>query len=77
MEIKIEEYLLLVRKTVKKYKNVSKSLGIDDEDLFQEGCLGLIEAKNNYKSELNIPFSKYAIYWIRKYILKSIKNIKS
>ncbi len=47
-----------------------------EEDLFQEGCIGLIEAKKRYKPELNVPFQSYANFWIKKQILEAIKDYK-
>ncbi|MCM8785759.1 MAG: sigma-70 family RNA polymerase sigma factor [Candidatus Omnitrophica bacterium] len=71
--IKIENYFPLVKKILKRYENK----GVEKDDLFQEGVMGLIEAKNNYKYDMNVNFATYAQYWIKKYILKSIdKNRK-
>ncbi|MCM8767760.1 MAG: sigma-70 family RNA polymerase sigma factor [Candidatus Omnitrophica bacterium] len=70
--IKIENYFPLVKKIVKKYENT----GVEKEDLFQEGCIGLIKAKNNYKEGMNVNFSTYATYWIKKYIIQSIEKSK-
>ncbi|HOK56194.1 MAG TPA: sigma-70 family RNA polymerase sigma factor [bacterium] len=72
MEIKIENYFPLVKKIVKRYEGI----GVESEDLFQEGCIGLIEAKNNFKEEMNVNFLTYATYWIKKYILESVEKYK-
>jgi RNA polymerase sigma factor (sigma-70 family) len=52
MEIKIEEYLPLIKKVAKGYRNK----GVELEDLIQEGFIGLIEAKRRYKKEFNVSF---------------------
>jgi RNA polymerase nonessential primary-like sigma factor len=68
MEIKIEEYLPLIKKVAKGYRNK----GVELEDLIQEGFIGLIEAKRRYKEEFNVSFSKYSLYWIKKQMVEAI-----
>jgi len=73
MKIKIEEYLPLIKKIARRYKNK----GVEIEDLIQEGFIGVIEAENRYREELNVPFFKYALYWIKKKMVEAIiKNSK-
>ncbi|MCM8771563.1 MAG: sigma-70 family RNA polymerase sigma factor [Candidatus Omnitrophica bacterium] len=76
MDINVENYFPLVRKILKRYETMIGNLGIEKEDLFQEGCLGLIEARKNYKDNMKVPFSKYAYFWIKKNIIQSIENFK-
>lgn len=38
---------------------------LTDSDLFQEGCLGLINAVERYDCRLGYRFSTYASFWIR------------
>ena len=45
------------------------------EDLFQSGCIGLINASNTYNNKLNIKFSTYAYTCIKNEILKYIKKL--
>lgn len=40
--------------------------GVDDEDLFQEGCYGLIEAVDRYDYTKDVLLTTYATHWIRK-----------
>lgn len=47
------------------------SSGISFDDLFQEGCIGLIEAANRFDPEKNTRFSTYATPWIKKYITRA------
>ena len=42
--------------------------GIDWEDLFQSGCVGLLEAIAGYSSKEGKRFLTYAGYWVRKRI---------
>ena len=65
----ILEYENLVYSIINKYKN------FDREDLYQVGMIGLIDAKRNYKKEVNTKFSTYAYFYIlgkvKEYIRKS------
>lgn len=57
MDYLVEEYAPLINSIAKKFYNVER------EDLYQAGCLGLIKAYNNYKSEFG-TFSGYAYKYI-------------
>ena len=48
----------------------SRSPGDLYEDLYQEGCVGLVEATQRFDYRRGVPFSSYASY----YIVKHIKN---
>lgn len=48
----------------------SRSAGNLYEDLYQEGCVGLVEATERYDYRKGVPFSSYASY----YIVKHLKN---
>lgn len=52
------------------YKNINEY-----EDLFQTGCICLINASNTYNNKLNIKFSTYAYTCIKNEILKYIKKL--
>ncbi len=60
----------LVHSIVKPYQNK----GIDTDDLVQEGYIGLLEAYKHFNKSSNAKFSTYAVYWIKKYILKALEN---
>jgi len=64
----INEHTGLVRSIALSYPHC----GIDHEDLMQEGFLGLLEAMRHYRVEFQTKFSTYAVFWIKKYILKAI-----
>lgn len=43
-------------------------------DMIEEGNIGLIEAVNRFDYGLNVPFSSYATWWIKKYIIAGIQD---
>ena len=45
--------------------------GVSFEDLYQEGCIGLVMAAGKFNPEKNCRFSTYATSWIKKYIRQS------
>ena len=67
-DIDITEYEALVKSIVGKYLNK----GLAFEDLFQEGMIGLMEAKKRFKKEKDVKFSTYSTYWIKKKILAAL-----
>ena len=66
----IESNLSFVVKVASEYRN----LGLPFEDLLNEGNLGLIEAAHRYDASKGTKFITYAIWWIRKSILKSLSE---
>jgi RNA polymerase primary sigma factor len=59
---------------VAKVASEYRSLGIPFEDLLNEGNLGLIEAAQRFDPEKDNKFISYAIWWIRKAILKALSE---
>jgi len=51
-----------------------RSLGVPFEDLLNEGNLGLLEAAGRYDASKGTKFITYAVWWIRKKILKAIAD---
>src|SRR5512134_2546509 len=66
----IESNLSFVVKVATEYRN----LGLPFEDLLNEGNIGLIEAAHRYDASKGTKFITYAIWWIRKSILKALSE---
>ena len=66
----VESNLSFVVKVASEYRN----LGIPFEDLLNEGNIGLIEAAHRYDHRKGTKFITYAIWWIRKSILKALSE---
>jgi len=64
----VEANLRFVVKAASEYRN----LGLPFEDLLNEGNLGLIEAAHRFDATKGTKFITYAIWWIRKSILKAL-----
>jgi RNA polymerase primary sigma factor len=64
----VEANLSFVVKVASEYRN----LGLPFEDLLNEGNLGLIEAAHRFDATKGTKFITYAIWWIRKSILKAL-----
>ena len=56
-DIEIKENLGLVHACAKRFKG----RGIDYDDLYQAGCVGLVKAFDNFDSTLGYKFSTYAV----------------
>ena len=63
----------LVSKAYNRYKDTSTYL--EEEDLFQEGLLGLYRATKLYNSSKNVKFSTYAYKAIDSFILRHVIKI--
>ena len=70
--LKIEDYEKLI------WKVANKFYGVEKEDLYQAGMLGLLKACKNYKENHDTKFSTYAMNYIfgEMYLLANNKNIK-
>jgi RNA polymerase primary sigma factor len=66
----VESNLSFVVKVASEYRN----LGLPLEDLLNEGNLGLIEAAHRYDASKGTKFITYAIWWIRKSILRALSE---
>jgi RNA polymerase primary sigma factor len=69
----VESNLSFVVKIASEYRG----MGIAFEDLLNEGNLGLIEAANRYDHRRGTKFITYAIWWIRKAILRALAEHSS
>ncbi len=66
----IKANLSFVAKVASEYRY----LGLPFEDLLNEGNVGLIEAARRFDPEKDNKFISYAIWWIRKSILKALSE---
>ena len=69
----VESNLSFVVKVASAYRG----MGLQFEDLLNEGNLGLIEAANRYDHRRGTKFITYAIWWIRKAILRALAEHSS
>jgi RNA polymerase primary sigma factor len=69
----VESNLSFVVKIASQYRG----MGLQFEDLLNEGNLGLIEAANRYDHKRGTKFITYAIWWIRKAILRALAEYSS
>lgn len=60
----------LVYKIARQFQNAP----ISQEDLAQEGMCGLIHAVDNFKYQMRVRFSTYAVLWIRQAIMHALTN---
>lgn len=75
---KLEELILKYEKLIYSIMKYFRDYSNKD-DLFQVGCIGLINAYNNYNSDNNVKFSTYAYSYIlgeMKKLVREDKGIK-
>lgn len=63
----------LVVKEVNKFINY-QTPSMDFDDMYQLGYVGLLEAMKRFDLNMENEFSTYAVYWIRKSIIRGINN---
>ena len=66
----VSENLGLVRSIVKRFMN----RGVDLEDLFQIGCIGLLKAVDKFNLEYQVKFSTYAVPMIAGEIRRFLRD---
>jgi RNA polymerase sporulation-specific sigma factor len=72
----IEQALPLVRFVVKRYLNKAKMQGIEFDDLFNTGCIGLIKAIDRFDPDLGYKFTTYAVALIRGEIHRYLRDFR-
>ncbi len=65
--------LAFVVAIAKKFANRGARL----DDLIQEGNIGLMKAIEHFDSKKNVRFATYAVWWIRAYITRYLKDNRS
>jgi RNA polymerase primary sigma factor len=63
----IESYLGLVAAMARRYAR----WGVPLEDLFQEGCLALVQAIDHYDPEKGMRLSTYISWWVKQAIRRA------
>ncbi len=74
-DILMKKYSKLVEKYARHYYLKNKNIGIEIEDLYQEGMLGVVMALNDYNSNDTL-FYTYALLCIRREMERLIKASK-
>lgn len=75
MNIEIADHLNLVRHTIKHF-NYTPPYDMDEDDLFQIGCMGLMKAIKKFDPSLNYKFSTYAVVLIRSELNRALDYYK-
>src|SRR3954471_5314914 len=65
--------LAFVVAVAKKFANRGARL----DDLIQEGNVGLMKAIEHFDAKKNVRFATYAVWWIRAYITRYLKDNRS
>ena len=75
LETLIKQNEKMVNKLVNRFITLNDK-SIDKDDLFQEGCIGLMTAANKYdfENENKAQFITYAIWWINSKIYRYFKS---
>ncbi|GLT87557.1 hypothetical protein SLE2022_056360 [Rubroshorea leprosula] len=66
----IKSNIRLVISTAKNYQGV----GVNLQDLVQEGCRGLVSGAEKFDASKGFKFSTYAHWWIKQAIRKSLSD---
>lgn len=69
-----EKYEPVIDYYSKKYLSFVQGKGLDYNDLFQEGLIGLDSAINNYREQKDIKFSTFAFICIKRKIFTAVKS---
>ncbi len=69
-EILITENSPLIKSVIRRYKNK----GVEDEDLYQLGCMGFVKAINNFSPDYNVKFSTYAVPMIAGEVKRFLRD---
>lgn len=69
-----DKYAPVINYYAKKYSVYVEGKGIDYNDLYQEGMIGLNSAINDYKHQKDIKFSTFAFICIKRKIFTAVKN---
>lgn len=71
-----DKYKPIIEMKAKKYKLLGKKVGLEYNDLFQEGMVGLTEAINSYKDNKDTKFASFANICIERQILSVLATAR-
>lgn len=74
-ETLFKKYEAVVDYYAKKYSHLVEGKGIDYNDLYQEGLIGLDSAIKGYKDQKDIKFSTFAFICIKRKIITAVKKV--
>lgn len=69
-EVLVERNLALVKSIVRRFLH----RGVEYDDLYQIGCIGLVKAIQNYDAKYNVQFSTYAVPLISGEIKRFLRD---
>ena len=69
-EMLVTENMGLIWNIIKRFKG----RGVEQEDLFQIGCIGLIKAIDNFNLDMDVAFSTYAVPMITGEIRRFLRD---
>ncbi|MBR5341780.1 MAG: sigma-70 family RNA polymerase sigma factor [Erysipelotrichaceae bacterium] len=70
----LDEHRLMIYKIINSFNLNSGDFKVDENDLFQEGCLALYDSAFTYEEKHNVKFSSYAYMNIRSRIVGVLRN---
>lgn len=74
LNILYDKYKPIIDLKAKKYLKYGKKIGLEYQDLFQEGMLGLSEAINSFKDDKKAQFKTFANLCIERQIFSLLKK---
>lgn len=74
LNILYEKYKPIILLKIKKYTKYAKKIGLEHNDLFQEGMIGLSEAITNFKVKKEVKFSTFANLCIERQLFSALKR---
>ena len=70
-----QKYKPVITYYANKYSTYVEGKGLDFNDLYQEGLIGLIGAVDSFKEQKDIKFSTFAFLCIKRKILTAVKML--
>lgn len=70
-----KKYEPVISYYAKKYSSYTDGKGIDFNDLYQEGLIGLMQAIDKFKEQKDIKFSTFAFLCIKRKIISLVRDV--